>query len=119
MEVVWLLLVAWWLYLMPLVPVAALIWVFGRRRVQWCRWDFAVTLLPCIVWIAALMFNSTGKTLSNIGEAFYLGCSASLVPIIRVIVGQRANQKWLAIGLLISICLVAVGLWAFVPGLPE
>jgi hypothetical protein len=119
MEAVWLSLVVWWLYLMPLLPVAALIWFFGRRRVQWCRWDFAVVLVPYIVWIVAMMFDDAGKSLSNLVEAFYLGCSASLAPIIRVIVGQRANQKWLAIGLLIGICLVAVGLWAFVPGLPE
>jgi drug/metabolite transporter (DMT)-like permease len=34
------------LYLVPVLPVAGAIWFFGRRRVQWNYWDFALALLP-------------------------------------------------------------------------
>jgi hypothetical protein len=107
------------LYLVPLLLVAGPVWFFGRRRVQWDRWDFAIVLLPLAVWVAAMTVNDTGKSLSNLVEAMYLGCMASLAPTVRVVVGRRINQKLLAIGLLVGVCLVAIGLWAFVPGLPE
>ena len=66
-----------------------------------------------------MMADSTGKSLANLGEACWLGCVAPLAPIIRVGLGKKANQKLIALGLLVGICLVALGLWAFVPGLPE
>lgn len=107
------------LYLVPLLPVAGAVWFFGRRRVEWNHWDFAIVLLPFAVWAAAMIANSSGKSLSNLGEAVWLGCLAPLAPIIRVAVGRRVNQRFLALGLLVGVCLVAIGLWAFVPGLPE
>ncbi len=107
------------LYLVPLLIVGGPIWFLGRRRVQWNRWDFALVLLPFAVWDVAMLINETGKSLSNLVELLYLGCTASLAPVVRVVVGRHANQKFLAIGLLVAVCLVAIGLWAFVPGLPE
>jgi hypothetical protein len=119
MEFLWISFLVWGLYLVPLLPVAGPIWFFGRRRVQWCRWDFAVTLMPYIVWMAAMFINARDKSLSNLVEAFYLGCATSLVPIIRVLVGQRLNQKVLSVGLLVMACMTGIVLWAFAPGLPE
>lgn len=108
------------LYLVPLLLVAGPVWFFGRRRVQWNRWDFAVLLLPSAVWAVSMMVNDSGKSLSNLAfEVPVLGCTAALVPIVRVVVGRHVNQKALAIGLLLGVCLVAIGLWALVPGLPE
>lgn len=110
--------VIWGFYLTPFLPIAAAVWFFGRRRVQWNRWDFALVVLPFAVWMALMMVNSSGKSISNLAEAFWLGCAAPLAPIIRVSVGQKTNQKVLAIGMLVVVCLAAVGLWALVPGLP-
>ena len=66
-----------------------------------------------------MMVDSTGKSLANLGEAFWLGGAAALAPIARVAAGQKVKQNLLAMGLLIGVCSVAIGLWAFVPGLPE
>lgn len=107
------------LYLVPFLLVGGPTWFFGRWRVQWNCWDFAIVLLPLAVWVVAMIINDTGKSLSNLAEALYLGFVASLVPIVRVAIGDRMNQKLLALGLLVGTCLVAIGLWAFVPALPE
>jgi Na+/proline symporter len=87
--------------------------------VHWNRWDFALALLPFAVWILLMITNGTGKSLANLAEAMYLGCMAPLAPIVRVAVGDKANQRLMALGLLVGMCLVAISVWAFVPGLPE
>jgi len=92
-EAVELVIVTWGLYLVPFLLVGGPVWSFGRRRVQWNRWDFALVLLPFAVWFTLMMANDTGKSLSNLAEALYLGCMAPLSPIIRVVVGDKANQK--------------------------
>jgi hypothetical protein len=112
-------LVTWLLYLVPLLVVTVPVWFYGRRRVQWNRWDFAIILMPFAVWTALMIANDTGKSLSNLVEALYLGCIAPFAPISRMVVGERGNQKLVALGLLLGVCFVAFGLWAFVPGLPE
>lgn len=118
-EMLGIMLVCWFLYLVPLIPVAAPTWFYGQKRVQWNRWDFALAALPFAIWAILMMVDATGKSLSNLVEAAYLGCIAIPVPIVRVVVGKKLNQKLLAFVLLIGVCLVAVGLWAFSPGLPE
>jgi hypothetical protein len=119
-ETVVIVLVTWGLYAIPFFPIAGTVWDFGRKRVQWNRWDFAVILFPSTVWAVAMMIDGTGKSLSNLVlEVPVLGCIAPIAPIVRVVVGRHANEKILAIGLFIVICLAAIGLWAFVPGLPE
>jgi hypothetical protein len=109
----------WGIYLMPFLPVAGMIWFFGRRRVQWNRWDFSMVVLPSAVWITLLMVDATGKRMPNLIEILYVGCAAVLAPIVRVMVGGRGDQPLTAWGLMVTVCLAAIGLWAFVPGLPE
>jgi hypothetical protein len=119
LEAIEIVIATWGLYLVPFLLVGGPVWFFGRRRVQWNRWDFALVLLPFAVWIALMMANHAGKSFANLGEAFCLGCVAPLAPIIRVAVGDRANHELLALALLVGVCLVATGLWAFVPGTPQ
>ena len=119
LETIEIVLVAWGLYLLPFLPVAAAIRFFGQKRVQWNRWDFSLIVLPFAVWTVAMMVPVRDKSLSNLVEAFCLGCAAPLSPIVRVVVGQKVNQERLAVGLLVIVCFVAIGLWAFVPWLPE
>jgi hypothetical protein len=114
-----LILVTYGLYLMPFLPLAGAVWFLGRKRVQWNHWDFALALLPFAVWATLMVVDGCGKSLANVVEAFWLGCATPLAPIIRVTVGRHANQKIIAIGLCVAACLTAIGLWAFVPGLPE
>jgi hypothetical protein len=118
-EAVGIVLVTWGLYLLPFLLVAGVVWFFGQKRVKWNRWDFSVIVLPFAVWALAMMIPVRDKSLSNLVEAFWLGCAAPLSPVVRVMVGQKVNQNFLAIGLLVTVCLAAIGLWAFVPGLPE
>jgi len=118
-ETVSILSATWFLYLIPFIPIAAPVWFFGRRRVRWNRWDFALVLLPFAVWAVLIMNYDTGKSLANLAEAFWLGCAVPVAPVLRLAVGARVPQRLLALGLLVTTCLVAVGLWAFVPGLPE
>lgn len=119
MEFYMVIFVSWFFYLVPLIPVAAPVWFFGQKRVQWNGWDFALAALPFATWAILMMVDATEKSLSNLVEAAYLGCIAIPVPIVRVVVGKKLNQKILAFVLLVGVCLVAIGLWAFVPGLPE
>jgi hypothetical protein len=107
------------LYLVPLLLLGCPVWYFGRKRVQWNHWDFAVGVLPLVVWTAAMMVNGTGKSLSNLVEIAYLGCAVAIALNVRLLAGSRVNQRLLAAGLLIAVCLMAVALWAFVPALPE
>jgi hypothetical protein len=118
-EAVGIVLVMWGLYLMPFIPIAGVVWLLGRRRVQWNRWDFSTAVFPPAVWITLIMVNSTGKSMSNLVEVLYLGCAAALAPIIRVAVGGRGDRPLTAWGLVAAVCLAAIGLWVFVPGLPE
>jgi drug/metabolite transporter (DMT)-like permease len=113
------LLMALLLYLVPLLPVAGAAWFFGRRRVQWNYWDFAIVLLPLVAWIMVTMVNPA-KSLSNLViEVPGLGCVSSLAPLVRVAVGTRVDQRLLALGLLVALCLVAIGLGTYVPFMPE
>ncbi len=109
----------WLFHLVPLLIIAGPVWFFGRKRAKWSMWDFAIVAIPFAVWGVLMIANDSGKSLSNLVEGLIIGCVAPLAPIIRVLIAERQNQKVLAVGLLVVLCLVATGLWAFVPGLPE
>ncbi len=110
-----------WLYhLIPLLAVAAPIWFFGRRRVKWCVWDFSIVVIPFACWATLMVIHDIGKTLANlVVEAVIIGCIAALAPAARLFIRDKRNQIQLAVILLIGACILATGLWAFVPGLPE
>jgi len=109
----------WLFHLVPLLIISGPVWFFGRRRVKWNGWDFAIVVLPFAVWGSLMIFNDTGKSLSNLVEGLIIGGVAPLAPIVRVAVGKRFNEKSVALELLIALCLVAGCLWEFVPSLPE
>jgi hypothetical protein len=109
----------WLFHLVPLLLISGPVWFFGRRRVKWNGWDFAIVVLPFAVWGALMIVHGTGKSLNNLIEGLIIGGVAPLAPIVRVAVGKRMNEKSVALGLLIALCLVAGSLWAFVPPLPE
>ena len=112
--------IAFWIpFLIPAAPVMGLCWFFGRRRVQWFKWEYSLLVVPYLVWLPLLMIDG-GKSLRNATEEpFYLGCGVALACVIRVLVGRESNQKVVALVLFVAVCLLAVGLWAFVPTMPE
>jgi hypothetical protein len=109
----------WGLFLLPAVPVCVAIWLLGRNRVHWNRFDFLVLVLPYIAWLALLCTNLCSKSMSNVGEAFYMGMAVPLAPILRLIVGRRWNGRIVAATLLIVACAVGAGIYFTVPCLPE
>lgn len=112
-------LLLWALYLGALVPLSAVVWFFGRKRVRWNLWDLAILVIPYAAWVSLMVVSSKGKSLSNLAESLYLGGIASMAPVARLIIADRINQKLLALLLVGFLCLVAAGFWALMPALPE
>jgi hypothetical protein len=109
----------WGLFLLPTLPVCGAIWWFGRKRVQWSPLDFLLLVLPYAVWFVLLGTDICCKSMSNFGEAFYVGVAVAFAPIIRLVLPKRWNGKAVAAALLIAACAVAAGMYFAVPGLPE
>jgi len=67
-----------------------------------------------------MVIHDLGKTLANlVVEAVSIGCIAALAPGARILIRERWNQTKIAVVLLIVVCVLATGLWAFVPPIPE
>lgn len=109
----------WLIHLIPLLLLAVPVWYVGRKRVKWSGWDFAITVGPFAVWGALMMYDDSGKSLSNVLEALIIGVVAPIAPVVRVAAGEKMNQKRGALALLSVMCVVAFSLWALMPSLPE
>ena len=72
-----------------------------------------------LVWGMLMVCYDKGKILSNLGEGLLLGFATPVAPIVRPMVKDRLDGRRLAAVLLVVLCLVATGLWAFMPELPE
>lgn len=112
---------AFWLpFLVPAVPVAAICWFFGRRRVTWFKWEYTIIIVPYLIWVLFIMIEDKGKSLSNaVAEPFYLGCGVALACVARVVIGKKWKERTLAVSLFAAICLLGVALWGMTPTLPE
>lgn len=110
----------WVMFVLPAIIICGPVWFFGKHRVSWTLLDYSGLIVPFILWAILISINDFDKSLSNgVVEPFFLGCSIAITPIIRLVFGKRFN-KWLVAGIsLVGLCLVALGLWLFVPGLPE
>ncbi len=98
---------AWFFYLIPLLIVAAPVWLLGKMRAKWNVWDFAIIALPFCAWcFAATMIQNWSAALFFM-TGLGVGCMASLAPIVRVVIAGRVEQKALAYSLLIVVCLLA------------
>jgi hypothetical protein len=105
----------WFIYYLP--PAALMsspFWIFGRRRARWIWWEFAILIVPYIVWVACLFINKRGKGLQNVLEMFWLGCTVPLAAIVRVLIGSRVNRKVVASSLIAIYSVAAIVLWAVV-----
>jgi hypothetical protein len=109
----------WVFHLVPSLIVSLPIWICGRRRASWFWSDYATAIIPFALWSALLLCDDKGKTLSNLSECLYLGCVVPIAAIIRVVVGRRGNERIVSFALLSALCIVAFGLYLFMPALPE
>ena len=66
-----------------------------------------------------MLCSSSGKSLGNLIEGLLLTALTLLAPLLRVTLGNRFNQRRLAIDLLLLLSLTAVSIWAFVPPIAE
>jgi len=111
--------VLWAFHLIPSLLIALPIWIKGRRRVSWCWCDYALIILPFTTWALLMNYHDAGKSLANLTEGIWLGCLIPVAAIVRIIAVSRKGQRLLSFFLLLLFCLIAVGLWYFVPTLPE
>lgn len=109
----------WSMHAIPIAIVAGPIWFFGRRRVHWRGTDFAIAIIPFALWVTLMWCDGTGKSLANVVEGVWLGCLVPLATIIRLATARKGHGRIVAAGLLFVLCLVAAGLWHFMPALPE
>lgn len=111
-------------WLIAYLPISLIlcgpIWWFSRKRVSyWRKSDFLVLFVPYLTWVILLIIDSSGKSLSNLCEIFYFGLASVFAPITRIVAPKSMNPIMTAYLGLFAVCLIAVMLWAFVPGLPE
>ena len=112
-------LLLWLFYLIPSFVIAGPIIFSTLKKIKWCRYDFAMFLLPFGIWAYLMLAHGKGKGIGNLLEGLIIGFIIPLAPIIRLIIRDKMNQKDLALGLLVLLCLIAISLWAFMPGFPE
>lgn len=109
----------WLFHLIPSLIIAGPIVFFTRRRIKWNVWDFAMFVLPYSIWIFLIITHGKGKGIGNMLESLMIGCIVPISPVIRSLFRDKLNQENLAAGLLIFLCLIAIGVWAFMPNFQE
>jgi hypothetical protein len=112
------------IYLLFGIPVAigwSLVWLVFRKRIRILFADWLLLVVPWLVWIGLTAINDMDKSLSNLVEAFVLGCITVVFFALRSVLAltkPERQSRW-AWSALLGSCFAAAALWAFVPGLPE
>jgi len=113
----------WLAFFLPGGLLAGLCLLLGRRRVQWFKWEYALLVVPYLVWLLTFfgicaIGGGDGKHINNaLGEPLLLGFGVALACIMRVLEGNRFNQKATATALFSVACLLAVVIACFVPNM--
>ncbi len=111
---------ACWAYLIPAVPVTALARYFTKVSHPWYVEDKLMLVIPFMVWAICFFAWPSNKSLSNLGgEPFLLGCLMILSPIGKHLLGSRINERKLSQSMIFLISLVGIGIWLWMPPLPE
>ena len=121
MALVNIILFAWLLQTIVAAVFTAPVVFFARRRVHWNAWELLAFVGPFLVW-SLLMFSDLSKgrkSLSNLIEPAILGMAICLAAIVRASFGARFPESRLAGALLVGLCIIAAGIFFFVPALPE
>jgi hypothetical protein len=112
-------LVLYLLHVLAAVTFSAPVVVLGRNRAKWRLADLAALVVPFGVWLACILVDSTGKSLSNIGECFAISLAMPLAALGRVVTGPLKHQYIWSGALLAALCLVSVAVYCLTPSLPE
>jgi len=107
--------IAWLLFLLPAVLLSVPIWLLGRKRAGFRRWEAIALILPFIIWLLCFQLLPGSKSLRNIVEALVLGCAVPIGVLSRVIVGGNLNRNLMAAAVMGLACAVAVLLAAMFP----
>lgn len=104
------------LYLAPALLLTIPIWVLGHHRVKWLWWEFAILVIPYLLFISLDALRIKG----GLGYAMILGniYLSGVVPVaalIRVLVGQRLEGMLVASSLLIAACAFTILLYLLLP----
>lgn len=121
METFLLVISIYFIFGIPAVMGGLLVWIFARKHIQLRTADWLLLLLPFAIWLGATSIYGGDKSLSNLVEAFFLGCISALFFAARsvlTVVKPQQQYRWTMTALICS-CLAAFALWALVPGLPE
>jgi hypothetical protein len=96
-------------------------WWDARRRGTWIAWDFASLVVPFGLWLVLASAGFGGESLSNIVETFVLAAVIPIFHSIRVFFVDRRFKYWPRNSIIVFVAanLVAIGLRALVPTLPE
>lgn len=116
------LLIAWVVHAAVAAVVASPVVCLARKRVHWRSWELLSLVIPFCVWMALMSSDmSTGsKTLSNLVlEPGILALAVALAALARVALSTSMSEKRASAVTLASLCLVAAGVFWFVPALPE
>jgi len=122
-------LLIWAAYAGIAVVACAPIIYLGRRRVHWRYWELLALVLPFCTWFVLALSGLSlshgrvhfdeGKSLSNIVEAFWLGCSVPIAALLRVIIGTKLNEGICAKVIQTALCVVGGAVSVLTPCLPE
>ncbi len=106
------------LYLPTSLILCGPIWWFGRNRVSsWHKSDFLVLVVPYLTWATFMVIDDSGKSFSILFEPFYLALASVFAPLTRVAIARTASSRLTAFVTLFAVCIVAIMLWTFVPGM--
>ena len=103
-------LMMWLFHLVPLLLIAVPLWFFGRKRVDWNAWDFAIVVIPFAVWCWITLITGNSEK-----QFLFIGLIAPLAPVLRLHFGKRFNEKCVAFELLVFQCILSVVLVFFLP----
>jgi hypothetical protein len=94
----------------------------ARRRGAWIAWDYASLVVPFGLWLVLVSAGfGPEKSLSNVVETFAITGVIPILHSVRVFIIDRQFEyrRRNSIIVFVVASIVAIGLWALVPALPE
>ena len=114
--------IAWYLGVLPAglaVALSALVIVRWRARMQWRNWEWISLVAPVAIWWALALLDIRGKSLANLIEVWVIALAVPVCVAARALIGTRVGPSVAARGMAWTLGAVAIGVYLFVPVLPE
>jgi hypothetical protein len=119
MEVLALMLLLWLVHCLFAGFLSLPLIIFGRKRAHLEGWESIAFLLPFSVWAVLMVISDSGKSLSNLVESQIIALAIPLAVAIRIGIGSFEGRRSYSALLILGLCNFAVGLYFFMPSLPE